>query len=178
MSPSPLSRRRLVALLFGGALPAWQAHAAIAPADTRFGGLALPDGEGRLQTVLHDAARATWVDFWASWCTPCRQSFPWMNTLHDTLGPQGLRIVGINLDHRRADADRFLAAHPARFLNLFDPAADSARRFAIRGMPSSLLVSARGEVLLQHTGFRPSEAPALEARIRSALAPGAATPPR
>jgi cytochrome c biogenesis protein CcmG, thiol:disulfide interchange protein DsbE len=142
------------------------------PADKRLAALELPDAAGRPHPVFLPAAAATWVDFWASWCTPCRLSFPWMNGLHDTLAPRGLRIVAINLDARRADAERFLAAHPARFLCLFDTAAESARRFAVRGMPSSLLFGRRGELIASHIGFRLSEAAGLEARIRAALSEG------
>ena len=73
--------------------------------------LALADGQARL----------TYVDFWASWCGPCRQSFPWMNQMQDKYGAKGLRVLAVNLDARREDAQRFLAEHPARFALGFDP---------------------------------------------------------
>lgn len=166
-------RRRLLAAAAVAGLPRLlAAQPAEATPDPRLAGLELPDASGRQHALHLPAAAVTWLDFWASWCTPCRLSFPWMNGLQDALEPQGLRIVAVNLDTRRADADRFLAAHPARFLTLFDPAATSARRFAIGGMPSSLLFGRRGELLAVHTGFRLSEAPGLEARIRAALAQG------
>lgn len=155
----------LVAVLLAGAPPARAAP------DPLIAGVVLPDAAG-LPRPLHDGrAAATLVDFWASWCTPCRQSFPWMNGLHDALAPRGLRIVAVNLDTRRDDADRFLARHPARFEVLYDPAGDSARRLALRAMPSSLLLDAGGRILGRHAGFRPSEADALAARVRAALPP-------
>lgn len=167
-----VERRRLLAAAAVAGLPRLLvAQPAAATPDPRLAGLELPDASGRVHP-LHLPAAATWLDFWASWCTPCRLSFAWMNGLQETLAPQGLRIVAVNLDTRRADADRFLAAHPARFLTVFDPTAASARRFAIGGMPSSLLFGRRGELLAVHTGFRMSEAPGLEARIRAALAQG------
>ena len=52
--------------------------------------------------------RVVYVDFWASWCGPCRRSFPWMNEMQQKYGPRGLTIVGVNVDKRRADAERFL----------------------------------------------------------------------
>src|SRR5580704_6825131 len=57
--------------------------------------------------------RVVYLDFWASWCGPCRQSFPWMETMKSTYEGQGLEIVAVNLDGDRADADKFLKQfHP------------------------------------------------------------------
>ena len=59
--------------------------------------------------------RVVLVDFWASWCAPCKQSFPWMNEMQAKYGPKGLTIVGINVDKKREDADKFLTGTPAKF---------------------------------------------------------------
>src|SRR5689334_21183120 len=52
--------------------------------------------------------RVVYLDFWASWCAPCRQSFPWMESMQQTYAAQGLSVLAINVDHDRADAERFL----------------------------------------------------------------------
>jgi thiol-disulfide isomerase/thioredoxin len=114
--------------------------------------------------------KATLVDFWASWCTPCRLSFPWMNRMHERLGASTLRIVAINLDRRRDDALRFLAAHPARFEIALDPAAHSAAALQIQAMPTSMLVRSDGSIGWTHPGFRESDVAGLERRIQEALA--------
>lgn len=121
--------------------------------------LALADGQARL----------TYVDFWASWCGPCRQSFPWMNQMQDKYGAKGLRVLAVNLDARREDAQRFLAEHPARFALGFDPQGALARRVGVKAMPSSLLLDASGRVVAVHQGFRGEDAAELEARIAQAL---------
>ena len=59
--------------------------------------------------------QVVYLDFWASWCAPCLESFPFLNHLQQTLGPQGLTIVAVNLDRTRADAERFLQSHPHSF---------------------------------------------------------------
>jgi cytochrome c biogenesis protein CcmG, thiol:disulfide interchange protein DsbE len=116
------------------------------------------------------------VDFWASWCGPCKLSLPWLAQLQQRYGSRGLQVVAINLDRQRAPADAFLAqalagmsAMGATLAVAYDPAGDVARRFAIRGMPSSVLVAPDGRVLMLHTGFRDDDRAPLEAAIVAAL---------
>lgn len=155
-------RTFLHAALLAGAAPAWAQTQKLAE-------IALAASDGL--PVLADAnkARATYIDFWASWCTPCKLSFPWMNELHEQLGPRGLRIVAIGLDKKEADARRFLAAHPARFPVALDPAAETAKLLAIQAMPTSLVIGADRGVRLVHRGFRLEDREALEATLRAAL---------
>jgi thiol-disulfide isomerase/thioredoxin len=113
--------------------------------------------------------KVAYVDFWASWCVPCRQSFPWMNAMHRQYGSAGLVVVAVNMDQRRADADAFLQKYPAEFTVRFDPAGQLAPQFKVRGMPTSALIGRDGKVLLVHEGFREKDKAALEQAIRSAL---------
>ncbi len=114
--------------------------------------------------------KLVYIDFWASWCGPCRQSFPWMNEMQAKYGAQGLQVVGINLDANSEDGRKFLAATPASFVVAFDPASATPASYGIKGMPSSVLVGADGKVLYEHTGFRPVDRAPLEAKIKAALA--------
>jgi thiol-disulfide isomerase/thioredoxin len=113
--------------------------------------------------------RVVWVDFWASWCVPCRRSFPWLNSMHRKYGPDGLQIIAVNLDKDRALADRFLAEVPAEFALRFDPAGDLAKQFGVQAMPSSYLIDTEGNVLVTHAGFRTSDTADYEQAIESAL---------
>jgi thiol-disulfide isomerase/thioredoxin len=110
-----------------------------------------------------------YIDFWASWCAPCRQSFPWMNALHSKYGARGLKVVAINVDAKRTEADKFLAHTPAQFAVSFDAHGESAKVLAIKTMPTSVLVHPDGRVLWVHSGFRKEDGPELEARIAKAL---------
>lgn len=110
------------------------------------------------------------VDFWASWCAPCKRSFPWWNEMQAKYGARGLQVLGINVDRRRADADAFLAQAPARFAIAFDGAGETPKRFAVKGMPTSVIVGADGSVLGRHEGFKDDDRSALEAAIVAALA--------
>ena len=110
-----------------------------------------------------------YIDYWASWCGPCRQSFPWMNALQAKLGPKGLKVVAVNVDAKRADADKFLVHTPAQFTVAYDPQGVSAKTLAIKTMPTSMLVSPEGKVLFVHSGFRTEETGQLEAKILGAM---------
>ena len=114
--------------------------------------------------------KVVYLDFWASWCGPCRSSFPWMNDMQRKYGANGLQIVGVNLDAKRGDADQFLAQVPAQFALAFDAKGDSAKRFGIKGMPTSVLIGKDGKVLLVHQGFREEDRKDLEQKLAAALA--------
>ena len=114
--------------------------------------------------------KVVYVDFWASWCGPCKQSFPFMNDLQAKYRAQGFEIVAINLDAKREDADKFLSAVPAQFNVAFDTKGESAKRFEVKGMPSSYLIGRDGKVFAAHKGFKEEDRKELEARIAQALA--------
>ena len=111
-----------------------------------------------------------YIDYWASWCGHCRQSFPWMNALQAKLGSKGLKVVAVNVDAKRADADKFLTHTPAQFTIAYDPLGESAKKLAIKTMPTSMLVSPEGRVVFVHSGFRTEETGQLEAKIAAAMA--------
>ncbi|MCH9695569.1 MAG: TlpA family protein disulfide reductase [Gammaproteobacteria bacterium] len=109
------------------------------------------------------------VDFWASWCVPCRRSFPWMNTMHEKYSEQGLVIVAVNLDPDAADAAAFLADHPAVFKIAYDPAASLAKEYGVIGMPSSYIFGRDGELISSHAGFKVKKQDEYEAAFVAAL---------
>ena len=129
----------------------------------------LPAADSGDVALVDGKARATYIDFWASWCGPCRHSFPWMNQMQRKFGAQGLRIVAINLDAKRVDAKDFLAQIPASFDLAYDSRGEAARKFGVATMPSSVLVGADGKVIVVHQGFRDEDEPVLEADIAAAL---------
>jgi thiol-disulfide isomerase/thioredoxin len=117
--------------------------------------------------------KVVWVDFWASWCTPCRRSFPWMNAMHAKYGPQGLQIIAVNLDKERSAADGFLAETPAEFALRFDPEGKLAKQFEVQAMPSSYVLDAAGNVIARHFGFKLADTAEYEQQIQAALAAAA-----
>lgn len=115
------------------------------------------------------AGKVVVVDFWASWCVPCRRSFPWLNSMHDKYGDDGLIIVGVNLDMERADADRFLEEYPAAFSIVYDENQQLARQYEVVAMPSSYVIGRDGQVRAKHMGFKVKQQDDYEALIVAAL---------
>lgn len=122
-----------------------------------------------LTEIQNAKGQYIYIDYWASWCGPCRQSFPWMNALQAKLGSKGLKVVAVNVDAKRADADKFLLHMPAQFTVAYDPQGVSAKTLAIKTMPTSMLVSPEGKVLFVHSGFRTEETGQLEAKILASM---------
>jgi thiol-disulfide isomerase/thioredoxin len=160
--------RLLCTLLVVGALASGRiaaaAHPATAPAFT------LPTKDG---TISGDSLRGhvVLVDFWASWCAPCRQSFPWLESMHERYSAKGLTVVAVNLDKTREAATAFLARYPATFTVAFDPRGATAEAFHVKGMPSSYLLAPDGTVLHASTGFDTKTAATLEGLIQKACTP-------
>lgn len=116
--------------------------------------------------------QVVYLDFWASWCVPCRKSFPWMQQLQQNYRDQGLKIIAVNLDKQRVLADKFLQNFDVNFMIGFDEAGDSARAYGLKGMPSSYLIGRDGKLYSSHIGFRQKETARLEKTIQKLLRQG------
>ncbi len=128
----------------------------------------LPGTQGPVK-LSKSAGSVVYVDFWASWCGPCRQSFSWMNEVQEKYHSQGLKIIGVNLDAKNEDAKKFLAQTPAKFTIAFDSKGDVPKVFGVKGMPTSFLIGRDGKVIFQHLGFKEADRESLEKEIKSAL---------
>lgn len=111
------------------------------------------------------AGQVVYLDFWASWCEPCRASFPYMDRLQAQHGKQGLVVIAVNVDTDRRLAAGFLAETPAGFRIAFDPAGKLAEQWQVEGMPTTVLIGRNGEPRFRQSGFRQADEAKLEARI-------------
>jgi cytochrome c biogenesis protein CcmG/thiol:disulfide interchange protein DsbE len=93
------------------------------------------------------------IDFWASWCPPCKVSFPALDSLYRDYQSRGVEVLAVNLDERRRDADAFLGDHPHHLTVLFDPKGASPVAFGVKGMPSSFLIDRAGNIRFTHMGY-------------------------
>lgn len=97
--------------------------------------------------------KVVYIDFWASWCSPCRQSFPWMKELQAAKGKDGLVIIAVNVDQEKNLADTFLAEFSPNFKIVFDPAGQLATEFKVAGMPSAYIIDRDGKPRFKHIGY-------------------------
>lgn len=112
--------------------------------------------------------KVVYVDFWASWCEPCRKSFPWMSEIQERYGKE-LKVIAINLDQNRDDAIGFLKKLNPKFTVAFDPAGKIAEVYQVKGMPSSYLIDRNGRIVVSHIGFRGSDKEKLESHIEKLI---------
>ena len=109
------------------------------------------------------------LDFWASWCVPCRRSFPWMNEMQEKYGDDGLVIIAVNLDNQASDAERFLQQFPAKFSISYDHDRQLVHQYDVEAMPSSFLIDRDGSMIERHMGFKSGKTDEYEAAIVAAL---------
>lgn len=114
--------------------------------------------------------KVVYVDFWASWCGPCKKSFPELNKLYEQHHKNGFEIVAVNLDESVQDAQGFLKNYPVDFPVATDPNGVSAELFAIKGMPSGYLIDKKGVVRHIVVGFADGEAEHLDKLIGQLMA--------
>ena len=114
--------------------------------------------------------RVTYLDFWASWCGPCRLSLPALNRLRETFSSEAFNVVAISVDYVEEDALDFLARYPVAYPIAIDTTGDSGRAFAVAGMPSGYLIDKKGMIREIHVGFRKGDEVILQERIAALIA--------
>ena len=126
----------------------------------------LPVLGGESTRSLSDSrGKVRYLDFWASWCPPCRISVPEIVALQEALGSDRFTVIAINVDERLDDAVRFLKRYPVNYENLSDSQGTTAQAYALRGMPASFVIDPEGRVTLVHTGFKPGDMKAIRTHI-------------
>jgi len=113
--------------------------------------------------------KVVYVDFWASWCGPCRESFPWMKKMQQQYGKDGLVIIAINVDQDKKLADKFLTEFKPEFSVLFDKDGKLAEDFKVSSMPSSYVLDREGKPRFKHKGFHLDKQSQYETELNSLL---------
>lgn len=137
-------RAFLVAFMTAGSVMAGWKEGTVLP-DLKKAGV-----EGALPAI---SGKVILVDFWASWCAPCKASFPVLDALQNAYKDKGLIVLGVNVDEKADDMRRFLEANPVSFATVRDARQTLVSAADVPSMPSSFLVDRRGRVRFVHTGF-------------------------
>jgi len=143
-------RIKSLSLLFVTLLLAMQIHAAV-KVGSAFPDLKTFSLEGKLPENLE--GKVVIVDFWASWCGPCGESFPAMDALQKKYGAQGLVIIAVNVDEKKSDMEDFLKDHAVSFTVVRDAKQKLVDKAGIGTMPSSFVLGTDGKVVFTHNGF-------------------------
>ena len=144
------------------------------PAGSRAPAFTTTTLQGKPLSLASLRGKVVLIDYWATWCGPCRMATPMLEALHKKFGRQGLRVVGISLD--RADSvaqvKPFVKAYGMTYLISAAPALNgrAARDYRVNGIPSQYLIDKKGIVRWSQSGYSPDEGPDLAGRIRMLLA--------
>jgi cytochrome c biogenesis protein CcmG/thiol:disulfide interchange protein DsbE len=148
MNEQPMRRMMIAAAV------ALMARAAVAgPAAPSAPAVEWRDAGGAVVRMADAKGKVALVDFWASWCPPCKESFPALDVIQRDYRARGVQVIAVNVDEQQKDADRFLAAHPHQLLVVFDPMGASPKAFKVRGMPSSFVIDRQGDIRYTHQGY-------------------------
>lgn len=117
----------------------------------------LPAWKGDIMSLQQYQGKVILLDFWASWCGPCRQSFPLFNQLYKDLKEKDFVILAVNIDEDQKDALKFLEEVPVDFAIGFDPKGKTPESYGLKGMPTSFVIGKNGKIAKVIEGFTPTE---------------------
>ena len=129
----------------------------------------LKDLAGKQVTLSSLKGKVVVVDFWASWCGPCKQSMPFLERLSKSHKDKGLVVLGVNIDNDIKSAAKFLSEVPVSFLVVNDADKKVAKAYAPPTMPSSYIIDRQGRIRNVHAGFKASDEKRLESEILKLL---------
>ena len=126
-------------------------------------------GDESAMSLSDSHGKVRYVDFWASWCAPCRVSIPRIMALQEELGGERFEVIAVNLDERVDDALDFVDRYAMNYVNLSDPHGAVAETYDLKAMPMSYVIDPEGRVTLTHAGFRRGDLEAIRAHILEQL---------
>ena len=144
-----LARALILASLLGASLVAAPKDSPITDAPD----ITLTAISGKTMRIADLKGQVVLLDFWASWCIPCRRSFPEVDALHRELQPKGLAVIAVNVDEQQKNAYTFLEKYPHTMTIAFDPKGAVAEAFKLEAMPSTMIVDRSGHIRFSHQGY-------------------------
>jgi peroxiredoxin len=115
----------------------------------------LLDDSGLAVSLSELHGQVVMINFWASWCGPCRQEMPLLEQIHQRYESLGFTLLGVNVEENSSDAKAFLKDRPVSFPILFDPDNGVSKLYDVIAMPSTVLIDRQGNVRHLHHGFKP-----------------------
>jgi len=114
----------------------------------------LKSKEGKNVRLSDLRGQVVLLNFWASWCGPCRQEMPILDEIHDKYKDLGFSVLGVNLDAKSKKAIDYLKDTPVTFPVLYDPKGDVSGQYGVQAMPSTVIIDKDGNVRYLHEGYK------------------------
>jgi peroxiredoxin len=168
----PLTRRQCLALT-GLALVSAQGRAQAAPAPGQSApDFALRSVDGQNLRLREQRGHVVMLNFWATWCAPCREEMPQLSRLHDKYRSAGLVLLGVNVDDDTRNAAGVATKLGVKFPVLLDADKQVSKLYELSAMPSTVLIDRDGKLRYMHKGYREGYAQTYEQQIRELLKDG------
>ncbi|GLS24850.1 TlpA family protein disulfide reductase [Marinibactrum halimedae] len=129
----------------------------------------LKSNQGKNFRLSEHRGDVLFINFWASWCGPCRQEMPILEELHSRYSSAGFKVVGISIDEDEAAANGLLKKIPVSFPVLYDTTSKVSELFDVDAMPTSVLVDRNGKMRFLHRGYKPGFEDDYRAQIRELI---------
>ena len=97
------------------------------------------------------------LNFWASWCGPCRQEMPLLETIYKKYNKLGFTMIGVNVEPDSKAADEWLKATPVSFPILYDRDSKVSKLYEVGGMPCTVIIDRNGNLRKLHRGYKPGD---------------------
>lgn len=124
---------------------------------------------GRNMRLSELRGQVVLINFWASWCSPCRQELPLLNKIYTQYRSAGFVLLAVNVDDNRKDADTMLKRLNLRFPTLFDGGKNVAKLYGVDTMPATLVIDRDGRVRYVHRGYYDGYERKYEQQVRELL---------
>ena len=121
---------------------------------------------GDQQALSQYKGQVVMVNFWATWCGPCRQEMPVLDQMYKKYKPAGFTLIGVSIDKEAPAVKELLARKPVSYPVLLDPANQVSKAYHVAEMPSSVIIDRRGQIRYIHRGYKPGDENEYQERIR------------
>jgi len=132
-------------------------------------GFSLTSSAGRPVDLAQYKGQVVMLNFWASWCGPCRQEMPLLDSIYKKYSKLGFTMIGVNVEPDPGLANKWLQATPVSFPILYDTESKVSKLYDVAGMPSTVIIDRQGKVRVIHKGYKPGDENEYMDSIRSLI---------
>ena len=144
---------------------AWAAQTLSGPAPD----FSLPSRDGGTVSLEEQSGKVVMINFWATWCVPCRQEMPNLQALYERYENLGFELLAVNVEDNPEGARKWLAETPVTFPVLFDAKNTVSKLYKVTAMPSTVLIGRDGNMRFIHHGYKPGYEGEYQTQVRALL---------